>query len=116
MPAPVVEPSPFEPADRFGAPDDAQDASYFAASARMRSLVASVGSMEAPRFVCSLYVLESAAVQERPWVPCRDPSSHRFSYGPRWKKRRDDGTRATWYPASLQCCRLNPRIGRDWAA
>ena len=39
-----VEPSPSLPA-RFGAPDEAQEASYFAASARMRSLPASFSSM-----------------------------------------------------------------------
>lgn len=40
MPAPVVEPIPlpfFE--SRFGAPEEAQDASYLAASARISSLV-----------------------------------------------------------------------------
>jgi hypothetical protein len=40
-----VEPSPAVPALRFGAPDEAQDASYLAASARMRSLRASLGSI-----------------------------------------------------------------------
>jgi hypothetical protein len=48
MPAPVVEPSPFTPAERFGAPEEAQETSYFAASASTPSLVASAGSMRAP--------------------------------------------------------------------
>src|SRR5829696_9669397 len=45
MPAPVVEPRPSMPALRFGAPEDAQEASYFAASARMRSFFESFSSM-----------------------------------------------------------------------
>jgi hypothetical protein len=45
MPAPVVEPRPSTPAERFGEPDDAQDASYFAASARMRSFFESFSSI-----------------------------------------------------------------------
>src|SRR5215217_3223141 len=40
-----VEPSPSLPAARFGPPDEAQEASYFAASARMRSFVASFSSI-----------------------------------------------------------------------
>ena len=37
MPVPVVEPRPPASALRFGAPEEAQEASYLAASARMRS-------------------------------------------------------------------------------
>jgi hypothetical protein len=44
-----VEPSPFWPAARFGAPDEAQDASYLAASARMRSFLASFSSIGSKR-------------------------------------------------------------------
>ena len=47
MPAPVVEPSPLFPAARFGAPEEAQEASYFAASARIRSFAVRTGSREA---------------------------------------------------------------------
>lgn len=46
MPAPVVEPSPSFPAARFGAAEEAQEASYLAASARMRSFLARVSSIE----------------------------------------------------------------------
>ena len=45
MPVPVVEPSPSLPAARFGAPEEAQEASYLAASARMRSFRDSFSSM-----------------------------------------------------------------------
>ena len=45
MPVPLVEPRPVLPPERFGAPDEAQEASYLAASARMRSFVASFGSI-----------------------------------------------------------------------
>lgn len=39
MPAPSVEPMPFDPSElRFGAALDAQEASYLAASARIASL------------------------------------------------------------------------------
>src|SRR5918993_2872181 len=55
-----VEPSPLAPAARFGAPDEAQDASYLAASARMRSLRASLGSID--RNPSSAFVLT--------WVNC----------------------------------------------
>src|SRR4051794_26950173 len=44
-----VEPSPFTPAARFGAPDDAQDASYFAASAICSFFVLAEGSQIARR-------------------------------------------------------------------
>jgi hypothetical protein len=52
MPAPVTEPRPDLPADRLPLPEDAQDASYFAASARMRSLAARALSISNP--VCVL--------------------------------------------------------------
>src|SRR5687768_11637122 len=54
-----VEPSPSVPPPRFGAPEEAQDASYLAASARMRSLRASLGSIgtEYTFFFCSNKVL-----------------------------------------------------------
>src|SRR5918993_411220 len=59
-----VEPSPLAPAARFGAPDEAQDASYLAASARMRSLRASLGSIN--RNPSSAFVLTPmASVQTR---------------------------------------------------
>ncbi len=49
MPAPVVEPRPFWSREsRFGAPDDAQDASYLAASARISSLDWMVEDMPPP--------------------------------------------------------------------
>src|SRR5215218_5523723 len=51
-----VEPRPSRPAARFGAPDEAQEASYFAASARMRSLPASFSSMAHER-LSSYFVL-----------------------------------------------------------
>ena len=45
MPMPLVEPRPVLPPERFGAPEEAQEASYLAASARMRSFAASFGSI-----------------------------------------------------------------------
>src|SRR5215213_8364319 len=51
-----VEPSPSRPAARFCAPDEAQEASYLAASARMRSLPASFSSMAYER-LSSCFVL-----------------------------------------------------------
>src|SRR5829696_6469874 len=51
-----VEPSPSLPAARFGAPEEAQEASYFAASARMRSFVASFSSISHER-LSSCFVL-----------------------------------------------------------
>jgi hypothetical protein len=52
-----VEPRPFAPAERFGAPEEAQEASYLAASARMRSFLANVSSMIDKR-LCSCFVLK----------------------------------------------------------
>src|SRR4051812_8032422 len=52
-----VEPRPFAPAERFGAPEEAQEASYLAASARMRSFLANVSSMIDKR-LCSCLVLK----------------------------------------------------------
>jgi hypothetical protein len=43
----LVEPSPPSPAARLGAPDEAQDASYFAASERMARRAANFGSRAA---------------------------------------------------------------------
>src|SRR3954466_8337100 len=40
----LVDPMPSAPAARFGAPDEAHDASYFAASARIRSFRESFSS------------------------------------------------------------------------
>jgi hypothetical protein len=40
----LVEPMPSGPAARFGAPEEAQEASYLAASDSMRSLVVSFSS------------------------------------------------------------------------
>jgi len=56
MPAPVVDPRPFLAAMRLLAPDDAHDASYFAASARILSLSTTVTIAEPP-IQSSLYVL-----------------------------------------------------------
>src|SRR5262245_22071721 len=58
MPPPVLEPSPSLPATRFGAPAEAQETSYFAASARMRSLASSFASMqEASGRVANVHVM-----------------------------------------------------------
>lgn len=77
MPMPSVEPMPFPPLlDRLLVPDDAQDASYLAASARISSL-SRMDRMD----ICSIYVhyrssasflwtktplLKSVAVLKRP--------------------------------------------------
>src|SRR6185369_16988499 len=56
MPMPSVEPMPLPPRLlRFAVPDEAQDASYFAASARIASR-----SMRDCWGICSLYVLITA--------------------------------------------------------
>ncbi len=55
MPLPVVEPMPPGFAVRFSAPDDAQEASYFAASARMRSLSRLVCAIVSPFHVHCLF-------------------------------------------------------------
>ena len=60
MPAPVVEPRPAAPACASARPEEAQEASYLAASARMRSLAASFGSMQDV-----LYVLANGKGQRR---------------------------------------------------
>src|ERR1044071_8668212 len=59
MPAPVVDPSPPLRESRFGAPDDAQEASYLAASARISSLARVSSGMGAycGTRLCSLFVL-----------------------------------------------------------
>src|SRR4051812_4262758 len=90
MPAPVVEPRPSLPAARFGAPEEAQEASYFAASARMRSFLASVSSIAGR---CRLFVVcsssvgvSSRAVAPQPWQ-ARAPSP-RPAQAPRSAGRR----------------------------
>src|SRR3712207_696095 len=45
MPVPTVDPRPSGSALRLGAPEEEQEASYLAASARMRSFLASFSSM-----------------------------------------------------------------------
>jgi hypothetical protein len=54
----LVDPMPPGPAARLGAPDDAQEASYFAASERMARRAANLESKTASwKSGCSLYVL-----------------------------------------------------------
>ena len=48
MPIAFVDPSPLQSAERFGAPEEAQDASYLAASAKTRSFRASFSSTRVP--------------------------------------------------------------------
>src|ERR1700712_2023925 len=64
MPTLLVEPSPSLPAERFGAADEAQDASYFAASASTRSFLVRFSSI----LVRSLNVL--ARMRPRPPLQC----------------------------------------------
>lgn len=45
MPMLLVDPMPCASAERFGAPEEAQDASYFAASAKTRSFLVSFSSI-----------------------------------------------------------------------
>ena len=58
MPAPVVEPIPPSRAVRLAPPDDAQEASYLAASARISSFCSKV--LGIPCICCSLFVLFGA--------------------------------------------------------
>ena len=57
MPQPVVEPMPPPREFRFSAPDDEQEASYFAASARISSFcwVVSMRASMAPNYVLFLF-------------------------------------------------------------
>src|SRR3954465_4854639 len=86
MPAPVVEPRPSGPALRLGAPDDAQEASYLAASARMRSFLASFSSILPPSdfYRSSLSFTFCSSTRWRPRRGFRgDETSHETLEGPR---------------------------------
>jgi hypothetical protein len=67
---PVVEPRPRPPREsRLGAPEDAQDASYFAASARIASLTGTVGARFSSFPNCSIRDRRQAEFV-RQWSAC----------------------------------------------
>src|SRR5215203_2609771 len=70
MPAPVVEPIPPSRAVRLAPPDDAQEASYLAASARISSFCSKV--LGILHYYCSLFVLFAAGrIPAMDSGPCR---------------------------------------------